>query len=108
MRWDSRRLSASYRVPGASRTLANDSMSLVSAYPCFGPSARLDRIKLAGPEDLPSVSSAPTASACARPVPAEAGDSAGLARPGVLAAAVALGSSDVLMCGILYRLPIDR
>src|ERR1022692_1548637 len=61
-------------------------MSLVSAYPCLAPSARLDRIRLAGPDDLPRVSSAPASSA---------GD--GLA-----------GRSEELMTGIIYRLTIDR
>src|SRR6202789_2010381 len=55
---DSSRASASYSVPGASRTPAKDSTSLVSAYPCLGPSARLDKINVAGPAYRPNPASA--------------------------------------------------
>src|SRR5215831_10743983 len=81
----SRRLSASYSVPGASRTPAKDSMSLVRAYPCFAPSARLDRMRLAGPDDRPSVSSAVWT-----------------------AAGAPMTRTDPLMLHIIYRLTMDR
>src|SRR5712692_11488605 len=60
-------------------------MSLVSAYPCLAPSARLDRMRLAGPDDLPKVSSAVSPASPARP-------------PARLS----------LMLRILYRLTIHR
>src|SRR6266487_6415041 len=41
-------------------------MSLVSAYPCLAPSARLDRMRLAGPDDRPRVSRASAGSAFGR------------------------------------------
>src|SRR5579859_3500395 len=68
-------------------------MSLVSAYPCLAPSARLDKMRLAGPDDLPRVSRAPAWSATPRADPAAW---SGAASP-----------ADVIT-GILYRLTIHR
>src|SRR4029453_4283151 len=51
--WCWSRARAPYRVPGPRMTPANRWMSLVMAYPCLGPSARLDITSNDGSENRP-------------------------------------------------------
>src|SRR5579859_6274454 len=90
-------------------------MSLVSAYPCLAPSARLDKMRLAGPDDLPRVSRAPAWSASPRADAAawSAAPSADAAAWSVTPAADPAAWSGAaspagVMTGILYRLTIHR
>src|SRR5579859_475562 len=90
-------------------------MSLVSAYPCLAPSARLDKMRLAGPDDLPRVSRAPAwsasprADAAAWSVTPAADPAAWSVTPAADPAAWSGAASPAgVMTGILYRLTIHR